>query len=69
MGRGRKGKELPEARLEHIETLERLGRLVVMVAREPAHVCFVRLDAFIQDAADATVVASDEYLDSLDVAA
>jgi hypothetical protein len=42
---GRNWKELPEARLEHIETLERLGRLVVRVARAPARVCFVRLDA------------------------
>jgi hypothetical protein len=36
---------------------ERLGKLVVMVARSPARVRFIRLDAF---ASDATVVASDD---------
>lgn len=51
-------KELPEARLEHIETLERLGRLVVRVARAPARVCFVRLDAYLPKGGHGTVVAS-----------
>jgi hypothetical protein len=50
-------KDLSEARREHIETLERLGRLVVAAAREPARVCFIRLDVFLPHARDATVVA------------
>lgn len=54
---GRKRKELPEARLEHIETLERLGRLVVRVARAPARVCFVRLDAYLEHGGLASKVA------------
>lgn len=58
MRRKGRGKELPEARLEHIETLERLGRLVVMVARGPGRVCFVRLDAYLEHAGMATKVAA-----------
>lgn len=49
MGRHR-GPELTEARREHIETLERLGRLVVSVARDPNRVSFVLLDAFLENA-------------------
>lgn len=57
---GRRKQELPEERLEHIETLERLGRLVVRFSRAPGRVYFVRLDAFL----NATVVATDEdYID------
>jgi|GEM_PF-3907993 len=59
MGRkARKREELPEERLEHIETLERLGRLVVRVARGPARVCFVRLDAYLPKGGLGTLVAS-----------
>ncbi len=66
---GRRRKDLPEARLEHIETLDRLGRLVVQVARPPARVCFVRLDAFLAHGSDGTLVATDDHLDYLEVAA
>jgi hypothetical protein len=65
----RRKQELPEARLEHIETLDRLGRLVVRVARAPARVCFVRLDVFLADANHATIVATDDHLDYLEMAA
>ncbi len=54
---GRRKQELPEARLEHIETLERLGRLAVRFSRAPGYVCFVRLDAFSNEG---TMVASDD---------
>lgn len=56
----RRKQELPEARLEHIETLERLGRLAVRYSRAPGRVCFVRLDAFLADGCDGTLVASDD---------
>ena len=42
----RGGNELTASRIEHIETLERLGRLIVESPREPSRRCFVRLDAF-----------------------
>ena len=64
---GRRKKELPEERLEHIETLERLGRLAVRYSRAPGRVCFIRIDAFLADARDATLVASDD--DYMDIAA
>lgn len=63
---GRK-QELPEERLEHIETLERLGRLAVKYSRAPGRVCFVRLDAFLARGSDGVVVASDD--DYMDLAA
>ena len=42
----RGGQELTASRIEHIETLERLGRLIVESTREPSPRCFVRLDAY-----------------------
>lgn len=60
---GRRSEELPEERLEHIATLERLGKLAVRFSRAPGRVYFVRLDAFLTCGSEATLVASDdEYL-------
>lgn len=60
--------ELPAVRVEHIETLERLGRLVVLIPGRPARVCFVRLDAYLPNAGGATLVATDDYLDCANAA-
>lgn len=60
---GRRQEELPEARLEHIETLERLGRLAVRYSRAPGRVYFVRLDAFLAPGGGTLVASDDDYLD------
>jgi hypothetical protein len=64
---GRRKQELPEARLEHIETLERLGKLAVRFSRAPGRVCFVRLDAFAKHVA--LVASDDDYEMDIDFAA
>ncbi len=60
--------ELPDVRIEHIETLERLGRLVVLMSRRPVRVCFIRLHAYLTHARQATLVATDEHLDYMEAA-